>query len=317
MTGGSVCGLTADGDIRCTSGIIVPDRGSYTALAINRAAICALDLNGALDCNLRNNDDATEYPLGEVFTSIQTLESNVTVTVFGPDGVILRQSGSTMCGERPDGSIDCWAQGSEFPDIDNPTAIEEAFLATINLELDARVYSATRVEVFHTPVRSPTSRPLSIEVYRNGVLIDTKIAGFSYFDTNAQRTNDYQLRVIDDAGNAGAFSETLSVNTSTNEVLFDGEAPFSPVAPDDTVISNGVVQNLNITGFVASWDIAPEAAEDVDGYLVSVDGATLGFTRLRLFVDTRSNLLRRCVRVTAVDASGSPVDIASAGFSCN
>lgn len=223
-----------------------------------------------------------------------------------------------MCGERFDGSIDCWDEGTDFPDIDNPAPTSENILATTELDMDARVYGQS-VEVFWTPIVAPPTLTPRVQVFRNGELLDTVLARFSYFDVSALPVNRYQIRLIDNAGNVGPLSDVLDVELETNLVLFNGESPVT-AAIADIPGADSIIEELRSTqianGYIVYWTVDPDLESEVDGYLVRVGGETQGFTRSRLFVETNASLGGRCIEVIAVDASGAALDSIESDFAC-
>ena len=130
-----------------------------------------------------------------------------------------------MCGERLDGSLQCWSPSANFPDIDNPAPTTQELVTNMRLDMDARIYGSTSLELFWTPVPSAGS-DVEVEIFRNGTLLDRVGARQSYFDGNALSTNTYQIRLIDDSGNVGPLSPELFADTASNTVLFNGETPL-------------------------------------------------------------------------------------------
>ncbi len=310
-----VCGLVADGSIRCSS-VVAPipqQNGPYTDFAATQDATCALGTDGILECEVSRSGDPAAYPVGDQFVSIQSVE-----TGFNGIGASFErntQFGTTMCGERFDGSFTCWAQSTRFPALDEPIPSQAEFISAQRLDLDARVYGASAVEIFWTPIRNPAGATPQVDVFRNGQLLLTTSASFSYFDAEALEENTYQIRLIGDAGNIGTLSDPLSVNTQTRTVLFNGEPTLtSPVLEEDlgqqTIITDFVTQTV-FGAFLVSWDVDPTFMSSVDGFELRINGQSVGFTRSQLYLNTDMQLGQRCFEVLAVDAAGTVLDNAS------
>ncbi len=312
---GIVCGLTESGSIECfLSGqrtIDSPNGGPYIDIAANFNAVCGLLTDGTLDCSINDSAASSEYPVGEQFLSIQSVESDSGNTRIR-NGVRLT-TGTTLCGQRLDGEIDCWAEGRDFPDFDNlePTAID--LINTVELYLDAKVYDTNAVEIFWTPLPTVVNGATvagqpQVEIYRNGVLIDTVLARFSYFDRRAVTDATYQIRLVDDRGNAGDLSGLLSVNTTSRTVLFNGEPtnldPISEPEPQSDVFTDETYVSI-FDGFVLSWQVDEEFEELIDGYEVVVNGVPVGFTRSKLYVSLSD---QGCVEIIAYGFDGSRID---------
>ena len=317
-----VCGLTDAGDIRCVSGDPInpprnppPANGPYTDLAATADAVCGLNLDGALDCSfIRSFNQATigTYPIGEQFLSIQSEETALERTDFsrtGPDS-------STMCGERLDGSLQCWGSDRNILDFEQQPVNGGTNL--IQLELDARIYSVNTVEIFWTPLNRDALAP-EVEIFRNGELLDRVSAMFSYIDNDALADSTYQLQLVDSTGNVGPLSDVLSVNTETRTVLFNGEpvltiSNFTPDNLQDVITGINFVGLAN--GFIVSWDVDADLVPLVDGYQIRIGGESVGFTRSRLFLSTETSLGGACFEVIAVGIDGTLLDVFSSS-SCS
>ncbi len=338
LRSGEVCGLTEDGGIRCSNGSSInlpirpvtpyltpPDNGPYVDIAASYNAVCGLQIDGTLDCSLLNPEDADIYPLGEQFSSIHSNETDILIStreiVDGNFAYVA--SGTAMCGERADGSLQCWDEGAIFPGPNGPAVSNAEFVATFELELDARVYGSNTVELFWTPLPFNSDgineevQPV-VEVFRNGESIATQLARFSYLDYGAFADVEYQIRLIDEAGNPGPLSGTLSVNTLSGSVLFNGEPTLtvSPLEDLPDVFTNTSTGSLPV-GIVIAWNVNPDIESMIDGYEIRVNGAQLGFTRSRLFVDTRTAQTGRCVEIVAVGFDESRLGARAFGSGCN
>lgn len=335
---GALCGLTEDGQIQCsdpsaivppirpiTPFITPPDNGPYIDIATSVNAVCGLQSDGALDCTFNDPADADSYPLGDQFVSIQSNETDILISTreFVDGKYAYVPSGTAMCGERSDGTIQCWDEGTIFPGPNAKAASNAAVVASFELELDARIYDSNAVEIFWTPLpynsmgTNTTPQPL-VEIFRNGELIDSRLARFSFYDTSAVANADYQIRLVDEAGNPGPFSGTLTVNTSDGTVLYNGESTLtvSTVEELPDVFTSSTSGNMSL-GVVIAWEVNPDIENMIDGYEIRVNGASAGFTRSQLFVDTKTPYDGRCVEVIAVGFDQSRLGARAFGSGCN
>lgn len=323
----TVCGLTETGSIECftnnSSVVTPPSNGPYIDLAVNRQAICGLRTDGALDCSFTDTSTSSQFPVGDQFTSIHSVESDTGFTSIR--GTFIKVVDSTMCGERLDGEIDCWAEGGNFPNIDNTPTTATDLINNLDIDLDARIYDTKAVEIFWTPLPFEydgtriTNQP-NVEIYRNGELIDTVLARFSYFDRSATADATYQVRLVDDFGNAGELSGTLTVSTESRTVLYNGEPtvlnPISAPQTESNVITDYSYAGFS-EGFVVGWTVDSELEGLIDGYEVLVNGVSLAFTRSKLFVSLDQ---RGCVDIVAYGFDGARIGstrLARGGTNCN
>ena len=319
-----VCGLTATGDILCNALInaLVPPLtdGSYSDLATTLGAVCGLNTGNELECNTSSfsfagTPDFADFPLGEQFLSIESVESGFTGIGSSRE---TRPIGTTMCGERLDGSLQCWSPSTSFPDIDNPTSTTQELLTNMRLDMDARIYGSTSLELFWTPVPSAGS-DVEVEIFRNGALLDRVGARQSYFDGNALSSNTYQIRLIDDSGNVGPLSPELFADTASNTVLFNGEPPLI-ASRQDVFSSEQVFTSLRRTavasGSLVFWTIDPEQQALIDGYEIELNGERAGFTRSQLYLNLEERVTS-CIRVSAIGFGGEILDTENMGSSCD
>ncbi len=310
-----VCGLVADGSIRCSAGVNRPllQNGPYTDIAATRAALCALDTDGILECAISSFfGNADDYPIGQQFSSIQSVETGF--NGIGASSERNTQFGSTMCGERFDGTFQCWAESTNFPNLAEPSASQQDLISAQRLDLDARIYGSTAVEIFWTPISNLSGVSPKVEVFRNGQSLITANAEFSYFDSDASVDNTYQIRLIDDAGKIGALSDPLSVNTETRTVLFNGEPTLTSARLEEdfgqTIITSVVRRGLS-GGFIVSWNVDPTFMSSIDGFEIRIAERSIGFTRSQLYVNTEMDLGGQCFEILAVDTAGTVLDSAS------
>ena len=324
MQDAGVCGLTTTGDILCSALInaLIPalTNGPYTDLATARGALCGLSSGGTLECNgsrfnFPGSPNVADFPLGEQFLSIQSAETGF--AGIGSSSEI-RPIGSTICGERLDGSLQCWSQSTRFPDIDNPNPPTQGLVENMRLDMDARIYGSASVEIFWTPVPA-AGLTVEIEIWRNGILLDRVEARQSYFDGNALTTNTYQIRLVDDSGNVGPFSSELLVVTDTDTILFNGEPPLQ-ASRQDAFNSEEVFTDLNRTvvanGALVYWTINPEQEPSIDGYEIELNNRAVGFTRSQLYLNLEERVTS-CIRISAIGFDEEVLDQVDLGPDCN
>ena len=338
LRSGEVCGLTDDGRILCSDGsainlpirpiapfITPPKNGPYTDIATSYNAVCGLQSDGTLDCSFSNPVDADNYPLGEQFLSIQSNETDILIStreiVDGSFEYV--PSGTTMCGRRLDGTLQCWDQGTIFRGPDRTAVSNAEFVASFELHLDARIYDTNAVEIFWTPLpfnsvgTNEIPEPI-VEVFRNGESIAKRRARFSYFDTSAVSDAEYQIRLIDDAGNPGPLSGNLIVDTNEGSVLYNGEPTLTVSSLEELpdVFTSTTSGSLS-TGIVIGWEVDSDIENMIDGYEIRVNGASVGFTRSRLFVDNQTPQTGRCVEIIAIGFDESRLGVRAFGSGCN
>ena len=333
LRSGGVCGLTEDGQIQCAnhssfdraSFITPPDNGPYIDIAATRDAVCGLQFDGALDCTFRLPEEVNDFPLGEQFLSIESNEMDnlLSTRVFVNGASSNVTSGNEMCGERIDGTLQCWNESVIFPGPNGAATTNAELVATFELELDARVYGSNSVEIFWTPLPFNSAGTSSVvqpfvEIFRNGELLVNQRARFSFFDSAAVEDATYQIRLIDDLGNIGPLSGVLSVNTRQGTVLFNGEPTLTnstlEVLPD--VFMDITTGSLPV-GIVIAWQVNPDVVALIDGFEIRVNGAAAGFTRSRLFVDTTTPVEGRCVEIVAIGFDQSRLGARAFGSGCN
>ena len=124
--------------------------------------------------------------------------------------------------------------------------------------------------------------------------------------------------MIDEAGNPGPLSGTLSVNTSAGSVLFNGEPTLtlSPLEDLPDIFTSTSSGSLPV-GIVIAWQVNPEMESLIDGYEIRVNGAQVGFTRSRLFVDIKTTQAGRCVEIVAIGFDESRLGARAFGSGCN
>ena len=294
--------------------------GPYSDLATTLGAVCGLNAGNELECNtsrfsFAGTPDFADFPLGEQFLSIESVESGFTgIGSSRETGPI----GTTMCGERLDGSLQCWSPSANFPDIDNPAPTTQELVTNMRLDMDARIYGSTSLELFWTPVPSAGS-DVEVEIFRNGTLLDRVGARQSYFDGNALSTNTYQIRLIDDSGNVGPLSPELFADTASNTVLFNGETPLL-ASRQDVFSSEQVFTSLRNTavasGSLVFWTIDPEQQALIEGFEIELNGERAGFTGSQLYLKLEERVTS-CISISAIGFGGEILDTENRGSSCN
>jgi len=326
MQNRGVCGLTLEGEIRCNESVssLTPPLtdGPYIDMATTFGALCGLNTNNELECNTRNRQllalpDFDDFPLGEQFLSIQSVETGFNGIGSSSES---RPIGTTLCGERLDGTLQCWSPSRLFPDIGNANPSSSEAVTDMRLDMDARIYGPSSVEIFWTPVSS-AGLDVEVDIFRNGALLERVDARHSNFDGNALSNNTYQLRLvdIDNSENVGSFSQELTVDTITGTVLFNGEPPLS-ASTQDTSRTEDVFTSLNTTliagGSLAYWTIAPNQQSLIDGFEIELNGQQTGFTRSQLYINLEGEVIS-CIRISAIGFDGAILDRAASGSECN
>lgn len=339
LRSGGVCGLTNDGEIRCSDNSMVtpsitpytpylapPSNGPYIDMSATYNAVCGLKTDGSLDCTFVDAEDASSYPLGEQFAKIKSNDTDIlhSTREFVDGRFTYLPSGTEMCGQKMDGSFECWDEGAIFAGPTGGGSTNTELVASFELELDAKIYDSNSVEIFWTPLPSNYSlggtlfvEPV-VEIYRNGELIESRNARFSYFDGNAEINSEYQIRLIDEAGIPGPFSDVLAVNTIERTVLFNGEPTLiqSQLAELPDVFTSTNTASLFV-GIVVAWEVNSDVESLIDGYEIRVNGSPAGFTRSNLFVDTNTPLAGRCVEIIAVGFDQARLGAKSVGSGCS
>ena len=108
----------------------------------------------ALDCAFGFPEEANDFPSSEQFLSIQSNKTNILVStrslLSGTGSQVI--SGTEICSERIDGTLQCWDESVVFPEPNGATTTNAEFLASFALDLDGQVYDSNAVEIFWTPL---------------------------------------------------------------------------------------------------------------------------------------------------------------------
>ena len=284
------CGLTVNGEISClrVAAPTPPQGGPYVDLALAPGALCGLTADGQLDCSLADFRtspalaaefaDATE---NERFNSIDSAHS-----VFG---------GSVICGiTAAEGTVLCIGDNS----FGQTSGVGSTTVENIELGLTGIAYGPTEVELFWN--RQPSQfPPILIEIFRDGELLTTTGASFSFFDRDniEQTESTYVIRATDENGNLGPFSNEITVS---REILNTFNSNL------DTDLTNPRTSDLrieNLTLFtpgsfgsfdtiILNWDLLDDAdtAVPVAGYESRQNNETLALTRANVYTNSRIDL---------------------------
>ncbi len=264
------CGLRDTGTIQCWTANhqLPPADGPYTDLVVSPAAICGLNENQLLDCSARSSGSSIIGDL-ETGTQFNAIESGE--LFFSGDL-------ANVCGVTVAGEIECLAvlQLPEPPGSpDAPSGAE-----SIELDLVARVYSRSTVELFWTDIGGfPNTQ---VEIYRDNELLAVTDALRSWLDDSVPAASSvtYSVRAIDVFGGTGPFSRTVTVDIDN-----------LTVGGDDNIISNGsVVSPAHTVGAInvsviagqlhISWQgSVPESSTGLQGYEVRVNNEVVSTTR--------------------------------------
>ena len=160
--------------------------------------------------------------------------------------------------------------------------------------LNALVYDTNAVELFWN--RQSFQFPqIFIEIFRDGELLTTTDAGFSFFDTESVPTSEstYVLRPVDELGNTGSFSNEITVSRSSSGMVTSNtdEGLINPRDGNPLRIENLTITTANFFGIlpfgvvILNWDLLNESEVPVAGYEIRQNGDTLGFTRNNVFTN--------------------------------
>ncbi len=298
----TACGLKSDGTIDCwRSRFDPPSDGPYTDLVVSGSAICGLNQNQTVDCTFASEfeADAAIFPADAQFTSIES-------------GSEVFSAPLPFCGLTVSGSIVC--SSSRLFDVVAPPGSDDSTARSLNnihFALSAQYYAKNKFELFWNsqPLRYDDEQIL-VEIYRNGVLVDTTENSTSWYDPSEQNQNlvTYKIRATDRQGQVGPFSSTVSIDNSTGSVSYDdSQTDFELVTPLHTVDSLRVSFSGNALFVV--WSGSEPGTNDLKGYEVRVNGEPVVFTdgfvhRLESFNRSDCNI----VSVAAMSDEGTIFD---------
>ena len=327
----AACALTINGEIECFAirdrqNLTPPTNGPYIDLTVTNSAICGLRTDQSLDCSFPDPDQsftdvrADEYPLGDTFSSIERSAQQF--------------SGVPICGLRADnGTITCFGDDPQTdgslpapPGTDG--IVDQNNASNIVLGLAAKVYGPQQVELFWNRLPS-VFPPLLVEVYRDGQLLTTTSNNFSFYDNDSSVssvTSQYQIRPVDENGNTGQFSNTITVNRINDQVVSDDTDDAVNPRPDSSlrlrdVTVNSYAQfdtNNNLDVFVLSWSLDNPADTSIAGFEIRIDEEVVGFVKGTTFSGDGVDLFRcRIYSVAAIAENGEILDYGSAALGRN
>ncbi len=328
------CGIRGTGDIECWLDLTgsnqpnAPGNGPYIDLVASNFAICGLTTDQLLDCSFgvealgfSDRDSAiSQFPLDERFSSIErSIPLTASFNFIAP-----------LCGVRADtNTLTCFgdggAAGLPAPPGASPMAAPVA-ANNIILGLTAQVYDVNALELFWN--RVPHVVPaISVEVHRDGELLTTTNASFSFFDTETVSNEEtrYRVRTVDAAGNLGEFSNEVIVNRQTRQVLIGDTivAGSVPAGENPRPVNASRIGELTFTplnffnrpnrdSLILNWDFVNLSDATVAGFEIRVDGEVVGFTSSTLFVDDQLTLDScRIYSVAAIADDGAILDFRS------
>ena len=286
------CGLDVNGDISCARFLSTPDNGPYVDLAVGPGAVCGLTQDGVLDCTIN-------FLAAGIAAEIEEVSANVRFTAIesghAPDQTFNQ---APICGIREDdGSVLCFG-GNSLPTSADTVSTASVSVAEISLGLSALAYDTNAVELFwnRQPTRFP---PVLIEIFRDGELLTTTDAMFSFFDIDnvGESQSTYAIRAVDEAGNTGPFSNEVTVS---REVGGSGESSTDFDLVNPRIENNVRIENLRLMapGFFAgnsngtiilTWDLLNESDLTVAGYEIRQNNTTLAFTRSNVYTNNSIN----------------------------
>ncbi len=276
----TACGLKEDGSIECWSRFDIepPQNGPYSDLVVSPAAICGIDELQVLDCTYRPAEGVQVLAPIPGDTQFVKVESGM---------LRFRGTRTPFCGITINGDIECANNGETLPAPPSMASSTGQDLASVDVTLDVARYSTNSVELFWPILPQRFGRDqLFVEVFRNDELLTTTDANASWLDRTQQTQNVavYRIRVIDQRGNVGPFSEPVEVNINTGEVMRnDGVSNFAIVQPAVVIESLRFVRSGATVSLVWSGPVPSE--NGFKGYQVSVNNTPVGFNdgfRLRL-----------------------------------
>ena len=228
----------------------------------------APDLQAASDSGASNTDNITAT-VKPTFT-VSPAEATATVQLLRDGVVVAVRSGAGSIQEPTALADAAYAYSARQIDLaGNVGPISSSLSVTIDTTppvassvpdlLDAGDSGASNTDNI-TNVVSPTfavstaEATATVQLYRNGILVGTRIGPGNILDTSVTTPDGnyiYTSRQVDPAGNAGPFSAGLTVTVDTT-------APSSPAAPDLQPSSDSGTSNVdNVTNITnPQFDVA-------------------------------------------------------------
>ena len=278
----TACGLTDTGDIQCWSSFFdPPSNGPYTDMVVNSSSICGLNDSQLPDCTFNPNSlfGFTDPGLYETTTQFVSLESQ---------GAFIRQAVLNVCGVTVNSTIECL-------DVSNLSGLPGGNTNQVNPELDVDLnltasingFTFTQIELFWTPLAGGI--PITnVEIFRNGELIGTVNARFSFVDNTFDGlgivTADYQVRAIDENGNVGEFSDLITVNASDRTVTGANTDNLAQISAPPRIIDNIRAQFVNVNTFLLAWEGPPAGENALQTYDIRVNIETVALTDTNIYL---------------------------------
>jgi len=175
------------------------------------------------------------------------------------------------------GSIEC-SLSSQFDSV-VPPGSPDRDLSDVHFALTARQYTRNKIELFwNSPPARYGKEQILVEVYRNGILVDTTENSSSWYDPNEQSQNPviYKIRATDRQGLVGPFSSTVTVDNETGSVTYD-----EPLASFDTVKPVHTVDSLRLSlsgnNYFVVWSGSVPGMDGLKGYEVRINNEPVVF----------------------------------------
>jgi hypothetical protein len=260
------CGLLSDGTIDCLANNFTFD-GRYTDIAGVGALMCALNLEGDLECQASIGDSRSLYP--EVLERINDINAG--------DPLVSINGNVQLCGLTAQGAAVCMSASRGTPYFPFFVPGLDASITAAPADLVAAVYSDSTIELIWS---DRDIRPWEIayaEIFRDEELLATTTQLRSFIDGTLEpgRSYAYKVRFVAIAGNNGEFSSTINVDTLSR--TDPSQPPSFGYTPP--------IRNLEPTNLSASiysqdllelqWSRVPNATV---GYEIRRDGEYLAYT---------------------------------------
>jgi len=269
----TACALEDTGVIDCWVGAFdPPSNGPYSDLTVTSQSICGLNEFGGIDCTTRPGGSGSDLSLYESGSEFVSLEAQSSIR-FGRN--------NNVCGLTVNSTIECLDVSSL---VDLPGSGSNNPELSINLNLTAIVSPLrddTLVELLWTPLSGglPLTR---IEIFRDNELLSTTSAGASYPDFIlsgfASSTVAYRVRAIDEDGNVGEFSNSITVDLSNNTVETANTLSLNDLPVPPNFINSLTFNFFSGTVGLLSWDGSRAGENGVKGYEIRINNESVELT---------------------------------------
>lgn len=290
------CGLLSDGTIDCAIGTYTFS-GHYTDLAAHREVMCALDLNGDLECQAPSQ--APHHLRPWMVESINQINAGDPLVSISGNGRLcgLTSNAAAVC-VIPLNQTDPVVPGTESPRLAAP------------LDLTASIYSDTTVELMWSEREVAPWQIAYAEIFRDGELLSTTTQLRSYLDSTLVpgQSYTYAVRFVAVDGDYGDFSSSITVSTldrnDPTQPQVDRYTPPARVSEPTDLQASVYSQEL----LELQWSRVPNAAL---GYEIRRDGQYMGYTTGVSYLDaTISPGGDYVYEVIAVTATGEMLGVA-------